>query len=141
MPRKKSATCSMPRAAFYIAVLCLLAAIYIAGRRRPKAAPRNTEAFDEEDEEKTTAPADPPVADATVTPAPVDEAVGAANISAPSQPPQPKPPPAPAAMDFFGQSLHFMDDIKAIKEDVAYIKERIRKSTPSYESFYGGRIY
>lgn len=45
-------------------------------------------------------------------------------------------------MDFIGQSLHFMDDIKAIKEDVAFIKDRVRKlAPPSYESFYGGRIY
>ena len=129
----------MPRAAFYIAVLCLLVAIYVVGRRRtPTPRPSsvaNKEAFD--DDEKEEAPVQspvPPPTEATPPPAPTHALV-------PALTPEPAPK-SPPAMDFIGQSLHFMDDIKAIKEDVAFIKERVRKlAPPSYESFYGGRIY
>jgi type IV secretory pathway VirB10-like protein len=142
MARKKSATSHMPRAVFYIAVLCLIVAIYIVGRRRTPRTPANKEAFDDDDEKDAAAPL-PPQPSPPPAPAPAPAAAAAPTPApAPAPTPVPTPTPAPkppATMDFLGQSLHFMDDIKAIREDVAFIKERVRK--PSYESFYGGRIY
>ena len=134
LTRKLLTPRDMPRAVLYLAILLLLVAIYVASRRNRKPPPAVTrEAFEDDEEGEDTSKTKSQAVQTDIGEEKPVAAAAAAEEAA--------SPPAPR-LNLFGQSVQIVEDIKAIKEDVAYIKDRVRRREPaSYESFYGGQLY